>query len=102
LCNSLQPTPRSSTPTARSPIPSTSSPHRIDQAPRRKKLRKTLLALAVCILTLVLFCFLGVALGNWILIASRRNLIPLYGAVPTWLFGMWLSYFLWRRIQRRP
>src|SRR5262249_8870074 len=57
LCSSLQPTLSSSTPTVSSPPPVTSSPPlpRIEQAPRRKTLRR----LAVCILTLFLFGVLG-------------------------------------------
>jgi hypothetical protein len=112
LCNSLQPTPRSSTPTALSPkpipstsspptarsgqpIPSTSSPLRLGPAVR------PLLGLAVLILTLTFFGFLGFRAGESIANATNGT-IGFVGAVPLWLFGMWFSYFLWQRIQRGP
>jgi len=101
LCNSLQPTPISSTPTVRSPQPVTAtSPHRVESAVHRNSLPKSLLGLAVCILTLVLFWFLGFGVGQLIFDATRSRPMGFVGAVPIWLFGIGLSYFLWRRIQR--
>jgi nitrate reductase NapE component len=101
LCRSLQSTPISARPIVSSsspqPIPSTSSPHRIEQAPRRKNRLKTFLRLALCILTIICFFFIGVAFGN-----AFPSDVAIFVAVPIWLFGIWLSYFLWRRILRAP
>jgi hypothetical protein len=62
---------------------------------------RPLLGLAVLILTLTFFGFLGFRAGESIANATN-GAIGFVGAVPLWLFGMWLSYFLWRRIKRGP
>jgi hypothetical protein len=111
LCSSLQSTPASPPPIVsgsppppivsglRQSVTSTSSPPRIDQDPRRKNLRKILLRLALCILTPILFFFLGIQMGWVAFRATHGTPTFLVGAVPVWLFGMWLIYFLWRRIR---
>jgi len=93
LCNGLRATPRSSPPTAHSPqpIPATSA-LRIGPDVR------VLLALAAFILTLIVFGFLGFLAASLIAGATNET-IGCIGAVLTWGFGMWLSYFLWQRIQ---
>ena len=98
LFNSLQSTLGSSPPTVRprQPVTPTSPPPIINQSSRPKNRLKTFLRLALCILNLIFFFFLGVSMGN----AFRGDVMPLFTAVPTWLFGIWFSYFLWRRILR--
>jgi hypothetical protein len=102
LCSSLQSTPSSSTFTVScspQPVTSTTSPPSIDRVARLKNLRKTLLG-ASCILTLIFFFFIGFTVGDLIASPAKTWGAPWpLGAVPTWLFGIWLTYFLWRRFR---
>jgi hypothetical protein len=102
LCSSLRSTPSNSTPTVSSstqPVTSTSSPPSIDPVERLKNLRKTLPRLALCILTLILFGLLGIQVGFAFIGATHDPSMFSVGAILTWLFGIWLTYFLWRRIR---
>jgi hypothetical protein len=97
LCSSLESTPSNSTPTVSSspqPVTSTSSPPLIDTA----ALFKILPRLALCILILSLFWSLGVGVGDYIYVNVTNSDAINWGVeVSTWLFGIWLVSFLWRR-----
>jgi hypothetical protein len=98
LCSSLRSAPRSSTPTVScspQPVTSTSSPPRIDLAALFKILRR----LALCILTFFLSSYLGFVVGGSIGRATDSDLLSWVGAIPTWFFGILLTYFLWRRMR---
>jgi hypothetical protein len=99
LCSSLRSTASSSTPTVSGspqPVTSTASPPRIDTRGKNRGERRRF----VCMTTLSLFFFLGCGVGGWVGAATQSDTMGVFaGVVPTWLFGIGLAYFLWRRIR---
>jgi hypothetical protein len=73
--------------------------HRLSRIHGRQGRRRLDLRVALAIVTFVVFFVLGCGAGG--LIESRTHNGPagFYGAIPTWLIGLWLTVAVWRRIK---
>jgi hypothetical protein len=76
----------------------------IDAGARHKKLHEIVGLLALlfyCIVILFLFWRFGLAVAAGIASATRSESMGFVGSIPTWLFGIWLTYRFWRHIRMR-